>query len=125
MTRVMVEFPIEEAEGLLKRVAPDGTVSMNAAECLAAEAGRDRLEQAVRVERGAGGLAEMPPTVKDRAEALIGQAVRVYCKDGTSDSGTMMSGTPAVLYIEVSDRKSRGIPYDRVSRIEPVLGAAA
>lgn len=52
MTRVMVEFPIEEAEGILKRLAPP------AAECDAAEVGRQRLERALAVEREASGAAE-------------------------------------------------------------------
>ena len=53
--RVAVELSIEEAEALLKRLGID---PMSAAECDAAQNGRERIERAVAVERGSGGSAE-------------------------------------------------------------------
>lgn len=58
MTRpghVLCEFPVAEAEGLLARLAPDPKPSLSAALCDAAELGRQRIEQSVRVERQPGG----------------------------------------------------------------------
>jgi hypothetical protein len=52
---VMVEFPLWEAEELLKRLSNE---PMTPGQCEAVQRGRERLEQAVAVERGAGGNAE-------------------------------------------------------------------
>jgi len=77
--RVLVEFHPEEAEALLKRVS-DG--SMSAAECDAAQAGAERLEQALRVERASGGHLAHQSEMRHRAEALIGLPVTVFSTQG-------------------------------------------
>lgn len=53
---VLVEFPLDEAQGIL--AALDGGHTMSGREGAAAEAGRARLLQAVRVEIGPGGSAK-------------------------------------------------------------------
>ena len=67
----LVDFPIAEAEALLKRLADDPAPSMTAAECHAAEAGRERLQRAVNIERGTGGshqqVEEVPVTEQQKA----------------------------------------------------------
>lgn len=86
MSRALVEFPLPEAEALLKRTAPDGEVSMSAAECEAVEQARARIAQAVRVERGCGGSQ---PSLAAIAESLVGQRVRVTTSYGAVRTGIL------------------------------------
>lgn len=78
---VAVEFPIEEAEALLKRLDPDGFDAMTGDECDALEAGQDRLRRAAAIERGPGGAHELD-ALEDLAKALIGHDVVVHCTYG-------------------------------------------
>jgi hypothetical protein len=55
--KVMVEFEIEEAEGLLAVCGEVPPINFGPH----AAAGRERLQQAVKVERGCGGSAEPTP----------------------------------------------------------------
>ena len=59
MSRVMVEFPIEEAEAILKRLEGEAMDSYTAS-------GLQRLERAVDVERGSGGSAPAEPPTRLR-----------------------------------------------------------
>lgn len=74
MTRpghVTVELPLEEAEGLLRRLDPDALRdyrSMTAAECDAAEAARKRIMQAIRTETNSGGTCERVVRLPFRGE---------------------------------------------------------
>lgn len=62
---VTVEYSLEEAEALMKRLAPDPHPSMSAAECSAVEICVSKLDRAVQIERGSGGTAatRVPETV--------------------------------------------------------------
>lgn len=86
---VAVEFPISEAEALLKRLAPDGIkASMTAAECDAVEAARKRIQQAVKVERGSCGSD--PLEMEALASGLVGKRVRVQTSYGSVKTGKLL-----------------------------------
>jgi hypothetical protein len=102
----LVDFPMDEAEALVKRTAPDGRVSMSAAECTAAERARARLAQAIAVERGAGGEATLKPD-EALCEGLIGQRVRVQTTYGSVITGRLerLSGFRSLIIIGVGFQK--------------------
>jgi hypothetical protein len=76
----LVDFPIHEAEALLKRLGPDGP-SMTAAECDAIDSARARINQAVKIERGPGGSEG--ESIEETAQRLLGQNVRVKATYGS------------------------------------------
>jgi hypothetical protein len=107
MSGVMVEFTIEEAEGILVRLAPDPHPPLSATECDAAEQGRQRLERAVKVERGFGGNSQ-PVSEMDAAHRqdygekhVIEGAVRSL--DAVLDKGKRAAG----LQTEIEDLRDR------------------
>jgi hypothetical protein len=118
MSRVMVEFPIEEAEAMLEWPTSEPSEALR-------EKGFERLRRAVNVERGPGGNAEARPDLAEVAEQMVGQRVKIHCKDGGLESGTVEIGTPNVLHLRVSSVRSLGIPLSRVASIEPLESAEA
>lgn len=95
---VLLEPPILEAEAALKFM--DDHDSMTGAECDAAQRFRERLRQAIAVERGAGGSEAQPEGgMEEIAKALIGQRVRVATFHGSVKTGVLrrLSGFRTVI----------------------------
>lgn len=82
---VLVEYPIEEAEAVLSFLEPDATGFVDLASL---ESGRQRLRQAVLVERGLGGDHELDG-LEDLAKALLGERVNVRTTYGSNLVGTL------------------------------------
>jgi hypothetical protein len=129
MTRpgyVMVEHPIEEAEALLKAcecspLVNEGRVPVRIQRPdRQAVAARDRLQRAVAIERGPSGNSEEPPTVREQAEALLGQRVRVTSRQGGAVTIGKLShiGLSDTLVLEDSLTTHRVIGMPQVRSVE-------
>lgn len=117
MTRIFVDHPLEEAEALLKRI---GSEPLTSEEANLARAGRERLELAVKIERGASGSAEVRPTVED-ARALIGQAVHIESLTwGEVDGRLKDVAEPALLIVETHRlHLTKRVPLGAVLSLDP------
>jgi len=83
----LVDFPLDEAQGVLARL--NGEHPMSAREVAAANAGERRLRQAVAVEIHASGSAEEPSGLEAIAESLVGESVRILTTHGSVKRGQL------------------------------------
>lgn len=118
MNRVVVEHPIEEAEALLKRL---GIGELTDAEAKLARAGMERLEQAVKVERGTSGGAQGSPLAEE-AKALIDHDVLVRTRYGARYGRLREVFSSCALVVKGTDKLQtrRRIPMAQVISVEPV-----
>lgn len=115
MTRVAVEFPIEEAESIVKRLRED---PMSAAHCDAATAGCERIERAISIERGPGGAHERD--LHGEACALVGSEVCIRTTYGAEKRGYLDRVRDfATVILETGPNARQPIPLAQVVSIEP------
>ena len=122
--KVIVEFPIAEAEIMLTALQNEDRSWIDADPTFVA--GCERLARAVSVERGPSGGAEPRPTIAERAEQLVGRDIHLKTTYGREVSGLLARTQVAgVLIIETPDDLSlrKCIPLGHVADISEAVAA--